>query len=649
MLLRLQQYDYTIQYIPGQNMVLADRLSRFPSPCENLPIELHQNIHALNFHPDRLLIIKGAIECDPILSAVYRVTLNGWPNRIQDVPCLARHFWSLRDELMIEDGVLMKGNRICIPPELHDRTLYDLHDSHQGIEKMTHIARSNVYWPGIDADISDYVRRCTICTKFKASQSTQPMLPRDIPDSPWQELAADYFTHKGKDYLLIANTFSKYPFVYKVHSKTTDSIINRLQDLFSQFGKPQRFFSDNGPPFSSEPFSQFLTSHAINHITSSPLYPRSNGFIERQVKTIKTSLATTQASNTSLDQLLPTLCSTPIGPSLPSPCEILLNRTDPKPGHPSTPINLEQVRDYLITKRSAQKHYYDIRHNTRPLPDLSPSQDVLFLSPVDQMSYLEGTIVSQASMPRSYIIGAQGCKYRCNRHHIKPINTDPPSLLARPYIALQSHNIPYISGPQNSTQPQTHNNLIISGPPQPHQSTRNIRTMKMPTLNNAPHRPSIKSRKPTHQNCPYTRPCITKPSNCSIKPISGPPQQDKLCPYNVLMQLISLNGIAQPHISPSTSPSPSHSSCSSSSLDSNPVSPSSTKSTENTESSSESGSTSSLESTASDCQLRLHLPIWYNETFLMKLNGKPQVATLNYLSIPLPPSDTDEEEDMDMT
>ena len=228
------------------------------------------------------------------------------------------------------------------------------------------------------------------------------MLLRDIPDSPWQELAADYFTHRGKDYLLIADTFSKYPFVYKVHSKSTDSIINRLQDLFSQFGKPQCFFSDNGPPFSSEAFSQFLTSHAID-ITSSPLYPRSNGFIERQVKTIKTSLATAQASNTSLDHLLQTLRSTPIGPSLPSPCEILLNCTDPKPSHPSTPIDLEQVRDYLITKRSAKKHYYDKRHNTRPLPDLSSSQDVLVLSPVDQMSYLEGTIVSQANTPRSYI------------------------------------------------------------------------------------------------------------------------------------------------------------------------------------------------------------------------------------------------------
>ena len=158
-------------------MVLADWLSRFPSPHDNLPIELHQNIHALNFNSDRLLIVKGTIERDPIHSAVYRMTLNGWPDRIQDVPCLAHHFWSLRDKLMIEDGVLLKGNRICIPPELHDRTLYDLHDSHQGIEKMTHIARANVYWPGIDADITDHVRRCTICAKCKASQIGQPMLP----------------------------------------------------------------------------------------------------------------------------------------------------------------------------------------------------------------------------------------------------------------------------------------------------------------------------------------------------------------------------------------------------------------------------------------------------------------------------------------
>ena len=359
--------------------------------------------------------------------------------------------------------------------------------------------------------------------------------------------------HKSEDYLLITNTFSKYPFIFKVHSKTTDSIIYYLQDLFSQFGKPQHFFSDNGPPFSSEPFSQFLTSHAIDHITSSPLYPRSNGFIERQIRTIKTSLATAQASNTSIDHLLQILCSTPIGPSLPSPCKILLNRTDHKPGHPSTPIDFKQVRDYLITKKLVQKHYYDKRHNTRPLPDLSPGQDVLFLSLVDQMSYPEGTIVSQANTPRSYIIEAQGHRYRCNRQHIKPVNTNPPLLLARPYT---------------HTAHQSDNNPIISGPPQPHQTTRNVWNMKIPILNDAPNRPLIKSCKSTHKNCPYTRPHLTKPSNHPPKPISGPPQQDKLCPYNVLMQLISLNGIGQLHTSPSPSPSPS---CSSHSTTYSPI------------------------------------------------------------------------------
>ena len=110
--------------------------------------------------------------------------LNGWPEKMRNVPHLAHHFGDTRDKMIIEDGVLLKGNGICIPPELHDRTLYELHDSHQGIEKITYLARSTVYWPGIDADIADYVRCCTICAKHKALQTVQPMLPCNIPDGP---------------------------------------------------------------------------------------------------------------------------------------------------------------------------------------------------------------------------------------------------------------------------------------------------------------------------------------------------------------------------------------------------------------------------------------------------------------------------------
>ena len=89
-------------------------------------------------------------------STVYSLTLRGWPHQVQDVPCIARHFWGTRDELSIDNGLLLKGTRVCIPPELLKRTLADLHGAHQDVNRMEAQAREAVYWPGIDSDISDY-------------------------------------------------------------------------------------------------------------------------------------------------------------------------------------------------------------------------------------------------------------------------------------------------------------------------------------------------------------------------------------------------------------------------------------------------------------------------------------------------------------
>ena len=168
MLLKLQKYDYTIQSVPGKDMVLADRLSCFPSCSNNSPIVLHHNIQTINFNSECLNIIRGATERAPIHSTLLRLTLNGWPDTIITVPHIACHFWGNQDLLSIKEGVLIRGNRVCI---LQDRTLYDLHDGHLGIERMTHLARSTVYWQGIDADIVDYVSHCTTYAKHKALQS----------------------------------------------------------------------------------------------------------------------------------------------------------------------------------------------------------------------------------------------------------------------------------------------------------------------------------------------------------------------------------------------------------------------------------------------------------------------------------------------
>ena len=164
------------------------------------------------------------------------------------MPWITRHFWGAQDELSVESGFLLKGTRVCIPSELLNHTLVDLHGAHQWINGMQAHVREAVYWPGIDADIDYYVCQCT---KHKTSPPAQPMLPRDIPNGPWQEIIADYLTHKGKEHLLVCDLFSKYSFLYKVSTKSAQSLCMHLQELISQYGWPCLIYTDNGLPFAS--------------------------------------------------------------------------------------------------------------------------------------------------------------------------------------------------------------------------------------------------------------------------------------------------------------------------------------------------------------------------------------------------------------
>ena len=84
---------------------------------------------------------------------------------------------------------------------------------------MQHRARATLYYPGIDVDIIQYVKCCKTCIQHKATQHTQPMIPRDVPEAPWQDLAANFFKFKNKEYLLVTDTFSKYPFTFKISQR----------------------------------------------------------------------------------------------------------------------------------------------------------------------------------------------------------------------------------------------------------------------------------------------------------------------------------------------------------------------------------------------------------------------------------------------
>lgn len=60
---------------------------------------------------------------------------------------------------------LLFEHRVVIPESLRQSILKDLHAAHVGIIKMKGIARSYIYWPGIDADIERIAKSCYNCAK----------------------------------------------------------------------------------------------------------------------------------------------------------------------------------------------------------------------------------------------------------------------------------------------------------------------------------------------------------------------------------------------------------------------------------------------------------------------------------------------------
>ena len=182
MLLWMQKDKYVIKYRPWKVIVLTSHL---PSCSENLPIILHHNIQYIHFSSNKLNWIQWAAERDPLHSTLYQLTLNGWPDHIDQVLRITWNYWVTQDELSTEDGILTTGDSICIPPEMFDHMLADLHEDHQGDKKMQLLTWASVYWLSIDADITYYIWRCTTCTQYKVTQPIHLMLPWDIPDSLW--------------------------------------------------------------------------------------------------------------------------------------------------------------------------------------------------------------------------------------------------------------------------------------------------------------------------------------------------------------------------------------------------------------------------------------------------------------------------------
>ena len=200
-------------------------------------------------------------------------------------------------------------------------------------------------------------RTCTLCQELANFKRKEPLIPHDTPMAPWKKLGTDLFEVDGEHFVLICDYFSKYPIVTPLHATTSENVTDEIRKAVSLFGQPDEIVSDNGPQYIGKPFQDFVHKWGIQHTTSSPRFPQSNGFIERQVQTIKKIIKKCKKEKQSLHLAMLDLRATPVDSKLPSPAEMLMGRpiTTLLPSSTSpSPVTVAQ-RQHLDRRQSTMK------------------------------------------------------------------------------------------------------------------------------------------------------------------------------------------------------------------------------------------------------------------------------------------------------
>ena len=257
MLLRLLRYNYCVVYRPGSQLLLADALSRAPDPHQTANDSRFVAVNALLHLPisdSKLQEIREATADDPDLVAVMKAVVKGWPDKSFLTSPSEMVFYNVRDALSVENGVLLKGERIVIPSVMRKSVKSSLHAGHLGFDSMMRRARELIYWPGLTAEVKQLADSCDVCRRHASQPQREPLLQHSKGFRPWQKVGVDLYTCAGRCYLVTVDYWSNFFEIDYVPSYAASNVILKLKAHFARFGIPEQIMTDNGPPFSSELF-----------------------------------------------------------------------------------------------------------------------------------------------------------------------------------------------------------------------------------------------------------------------------------------------------------------------------------------------------------------------------------------------------------
>jgi hypothetical protein len=286
----LMGYDYSIEYIRGCDIPHVDALSR------------------LSF------AVNGDLECDAVDDGVYwddgcgvtwtdlvRETaadklMQGIRRRIKSgnwnacSPAEAQ-FKKSHAALSVDNEVILLGTRPVVPSLLRVRFIKIAHRSHFGMSITKNHLKQNVWWPGMDRAVEEFVRRCAVCSNKPKANVERVSHKWEVPVKPFERIHIDWaVVPQVGNILILVDAMTGWPEAFICRDRSSLTVKNVLQSTFARFGVPNVVVSDNAKEFISEDIVRWLNGVGAESVQTPQYHSRSNGLVERMVQTIKRAL-----------------------------------------------------------------------------------------------------------------------------------------------------------------------------------------------------------------------------------------------------------------------------------------------------------------------------------------------------------------------
>ena len=198
---------------------------------------------------------------------------------------MSRAFFHRADEL-VSDAIISDDEKHARFKSVHNDIT-----GHHGVQKTMDVLKAAALsWPGYKQDISEFIKQCLICQKFKYGRH------ESVGDStyhihgtfPMQSLSIDSIgplpeDQFGNKYIIgIVDNFSKFINLFATPSTTALEYVNAIIKHIGIFGIPKSIRTDGGTQFTASVCEELSRLLKFDHLVIVPYHPQANGMIERR-------------------------------------------------------------------------------------------------------------------------------------------------------------------------------------------------------------------------------------------------------------------------------------------------------------------------------------------------------------------------------